>query len=146
MKLCPSVHHQVNRHQADDVLMLVKLAMSYSVLYFVLSVSISFITLFAFLVIWFLVPPVFQIHPLEEIEVRVAESIRLECYASGIPDPEITWKHNDSILPTIGDMLIIKEAEIVHNGTYECIAENDAGKISSVTNILVKGNCFILIL
>ncbi|XP_063792751.1 hemicentin-2 [Pseudophryne corroboree] len=60
--------------------------------------------------------------------------VRIRCDVSGYPEPQISWKHGDTILSndnkhTIidGNILVIKEASQEDSGNYSCVASNDLG-------------------
>ena len=61
------------------------------------------------------------------------ESIQLECYATGYPQPSISWRReNNDLLPTggslyKGNILIIHNITKSDRGTYYCIADNNVG-------------------
>lgn len=62
------------------------------------------------------------------------QRIELECYATGNPQPQISWRRqNNDILPTgssvyKGNVLIIHNVTKEDRGTYYCIANNGVGK------------------
>ena len=87
----------------------------------------------------FPVPPVWTLKPGELYDLFEGEELRLECFASGIPRPKITWRHNGKLLPIKDDVLVIKEVNKTNNGTYKCYAKNEGGKISAKTKVVVKG-------
>ncbi|KAG8556198.1 hypothetical protein GDO81_017962 [Engystomops pustulosus] len=63
--------------------------------------------------------------------------IELECYATGTPIPTIRWLKNGIPLQSDGQKLIILESESSDSGSYECIAENDAGSSRKLINVNV---------
>lgn len=71
------------------------------------------------------------------------ESIQLECYASGYPQPTISWRReNNDLLPTggatyKGNILIIHNITKAERGTYYCIADNNVGS-GARRNVLVE--------
>eukprot|EP00794_Sanderia_malayensis_P015668 gene15668-17248_t len=88
------------------------------------------------------IPPVLKIQPDDSYNVFEGDELRLECYATGIPTPIVTWKHNGKLLDTKG-VLFIKEVQQRHNGTYKCIARNEGGKVAATTNVLIKDFSFV---
>lgn len=77
--------------------------------------------------------------PGELYDLFEGEELRLECFASGIPRPKVMWKHNGKSLSIKEDVLVIKEVNKTHNGTYRCIAKNEGGRITTQTKVVVKG-------
>uniref|UniRef100_A0A1I7S955 Muscle M-line assembly protein unc-89 n=1 Tax=Bursaphelenchus xylophilus TaxID=6326 RepID=A0A1I7S955_BURXY len=84
------------------------------------------------------------IKPLEDLEVKPADSVKLEVKVVGKPEPEIAWT-KDGVPINIDDKhviskkeadgshsLIINEATIEDAGTYSCEASNKAGRKQSV--------------
>ena len=88
----------------------------------------------------FAVPPVMILRPAEDYRVFEGDEVRLECHASGIPRPKISWKHNGNLVAEKQDALVIKEMKRKDNGTYKCIARNEAGKVTATTILSIKGN------
>ncbi|XP_065067753.1 hemicentin-1-like isoform X2 [Rhopilema esculentum] len=84
------------------------------------------------------IPPTWTLKPGEQYELFEGEELRLECFASGIPRPRISWKHNGKLLDLKEDILVIKEVNKTSNGTYKCIVRNEGGKITAETTVLVK--------
>lgn len=68
------------------------------------------------------------------IETIDGSKIRLGCYATGNPTPQITWRRqNNDILPTgspiyKGKILVIYNVTKEDRGTYYCIANNGVGR------------------
>jgi len=70
--------------------------------------------------------------------VLVNQSVRLECVVEGVPSPVIAWFKDDrpladrqtSRLRVVdnGQKLHISSVELTDGGTYECRAENEAGR------------------
>ncbi|OTF75097.1 hypothetical protein BLA29_009713 [Euroglyphus maynei] len=71
------------------------------------------------------------------------ESIQLECYAFGYPQPSISWRReNNDLLPTggslyKGNILIIHNITKADRGTYYCIADNNVGS-GARRNVVVE--------
>ena len=61
----------------------------------------------------------------------------------GTPVPTVTWSRDDGPLPEdaiLGEgILIIPSAKIEDAGTYTCLAQNEAGSVSSKFVLYVKG-------
>ena len=70
-------------------------------------------------------------------------SISLSCNASGYPQPNITWTHNENIIISAynQETLLLRNIESVNSGNYQCIFTNVAGITASniaVINIYSK--------
>uniref|UniRef100_A0A665WX24 Leucine rich repeat containing 24 n=1 Tax=Echeneis naucrates TaxID=173247 RepID=A0A665WX24_ECHNA len=99
------------------------------------------------------IPPVVQLEP-SHLTVRLGESLRVSCQASGYPQPQVTWKkashgkaqlsprglvqelvrgteeggERDSFDPDMGSgMLFLSNVTVAHAGRYECEAWNPGG-------------------
>uniref|UniRef100_A0A8C6U601 Leucine rich repeat containing 24 n=1 Tax=Neogobius melanostomus TaxID=47308 RepID=A0A8C6U601_9GOBI len=97
------------------------------------------------------IPPVVQLEP-SHLTVRLGESLRVSCQASGYPQPQVTWKkashgkahvqlirgteeggERDSFDPDTGSgMLFLSNVTVAHAGRYECEAWNPGG-VAKVT-------------
>ena len=115
------------------------------------------------------VPVVISVYPDGQLTYTVNEgnSVTFECTATGIPDPEITWRRNGMAFNssdqrvTIGSMPSIMEVmrdsdnetvfEVTQtltlnttmdsdSGMYECVAMNDVGQDSSSFELIVQGD------
>lgn len=79
-------------------------------------------------------PPVFYDNSSSTVVVSEHNPVRLECYADGVPKPQISWKReNNAILPTggsiyKGNILKINNVRKEDRGTYYCTADNKVGK------------------
>ncbi|KAG9483371.1 hypothetical protein GDO78_009341 [Eleutherodactylus coqui] len=80
------------------------------------------------------------------ISVLMLKSITLQCMATGIPNPHITWLKNglpfnivkeDIRVESFGQILEFKSAILEDNGKYTCVATNAAGEVeqSIVLNV-----------
>ena len=75
----------------------------------------------------------------------------LQAKVVGIPDPTVTWYHDDKLLHTSSSRQTSKDKGIVtlslsrtttkHSGVYKCVAENRAGKAECSANVTVAGLC-----
>uniref|UniRef100_A0A8C2Z2P3 Leucine rich repeat containing 24 n=1 Tax=Cyclopterus lumpus TaxID=8103 RepID=A0A8C2Z2P3_CYCLU len=92
------------------------------------------------------IPPVVQLEP-SHLTVRLGESLRVSCQASGYPQPQVTWKKashgkaqlsprglvqelgpNGDFDPDMGSgMLFLSNVTVAHAGRYECEAWNPGG-------------------
>uniref|UniRef100_A0A3B4UB36 Leucine rich repeat containing 24 n=1 Tax=Seriola dumerili TaxID=41447 RepID=A0A3B4UB36_SERDU len=97
------------------------------------------------------IPPVVQLEP-SHLTVRLGESLRVSCQASGYPQPQVTWKKashgkaqlsprglvqelgpNGDFDPDMGSgMLFLSNVTVAHAGRYECEAWNPGG-VAKVT-------------
>ncbi|XP_076356581.1 lachesin-like isoform X2 [Tachypleus tridentatus] len=66
-------------------------------------------------------------------EVKEGSHVALQCRASGIPTPNITWRREDNqqimlgkkkVMKVVGDKLNIRHIKRTHMGAYLCIASN----------------------
>ncbi|KAK6167247.1 hypothetical protein SNE40_021325 [Patella caerulea] len=71
-------------------------------------------------------------------KVVANNSITIDCPASGVPPPKITWYKNSQVINIIGSrhlsvvnqgtQLVIQSANIEDAGRYACVASNEAGE------------------
>ncbi|KAL3123123.1 hypothetical protein niasHT_005056 [Heterodera trifolii] len=96
-----------------------------------------------------LIPP--SISPeREQIEVERGQMVVLQCNATGIPEPLVSWEKADDAAAAhiagdggrkyqlLGTSLAIREVEKKDEGIYQCIAKSDAGQTIGVRQIIVK--------
>lgn len=68
------------------------------------------------------------------IITSVGSSIILQCWATGMPTPSLSWrKENNDLLPTggsvyRGSILVLHNVSVSDRGTYFCIGDNGVGK------------------
>lgn len=80
------------------------------------------------------IPPVISDNSTRSVITSAGASISLQCYATGYPMPQISWRReNNDLLPTggalyRGNILIIHNITKNDRGTYYCIADNSVGK------------------
>uniref|UniRef100_A0A8B9HVM5 Leucine rich repeat containing 24 n=1 Tax=Astyanax mexicanus TaxID=7994 RepID=A0A8B9HVM5_ASTMX len=80
------------------------------------------------------IPPAVQLEP-SHLTVRLGESLRVSCQASGYPQPQVTWRkasHGKAQLDNFGPdtgsgMLFLSNVTVAHAGRYECEAWNPGG-------------------
>lgn len=73
----------------------------------------------------------------EEIELDEGDSLNLECFSAGTPEPTIYWaKNGDEISEDA--ILAIKNLSRVDDGTFECIARNSVGTTEKSLKISVR--------
>jgi len=79
-------------------------------------------------------PPVISDNSTRNVVVSEGDPVNLECYAGGMPQPNITWRReNNAILPTGGSIARGNKLQILKirkedRGTYYCIADNGVGR------------------
>ncbi|KAL3079001.1 hypothetical protein niasHS_014783 [Heterodera schachtii] len=95
-----------------------------------------------------LIPP--SISPeREQIEVESGQMVVLQCNATGIPEPLVSWEKADDTAAAdisgdgrkyqlLGTSLAIREVEKKDEGIYQCIAKSDAGQTIGVRQVIVK--------
>ncbi|KAL7648845.1 UNVERIFIED_CONTAM: hypothetical protein RMT77_000764 [Armadillidium vulgare] len=79
-------------------------------------------------------PPIIFDNSTRTIVEPMGTPVKLECYATGIPTPKVSWRReNNALLPTggsvfSGNQLLIPSIRKEDRGTYYCIAENGVGQ------------------
>ena len=75
--------------------------------------------------------------------VSVAGNLTLDCIGTGIPQPRVQWSRVLSAmfqpLAAQGGVLVIRNAQNSHAGTYKCEATNRVGSVHAQVVILVQG-------
>ena len=95
-------------------------------------------------------PPRFTVRPPAEVVTWVGESLKLNCSATGDPQPVITWKRQGGQLPAgrshqINGSLFIRRLTLNDEGNYICVAPYAAVfKAETVTYIDVQRGRFVL--
>ena len=99
--------------------------------------------------------PMFN-EPLVNVEVTTGQPLHLECQISGLPSPEISWRHNNKPIQQPNHhhagqfeikydpqsqwaSLTVKEAFPKVSGRYTCRARNIAGEATTTAVVCVKG-------
>lgn len=86
------------------------------------------------------------VKPMENKEIMVGGSIVMECMASGMPRPKLSWRKNGNPLQaterhffTAEDQLLIIVNTIVSDaGNYECEMSNSLGSVVGASHLTVK--------
>uniref|UniRef100_A0A8D0P964 Hemicentin-1 n=1 Tax=Sus scrofa TaxID=9823 RepID=A0A8D0P964_PIG len=71
-----------------------------------------------------------------DVSLNKGEQLRLNCKATGIPLPKLTWTFNNNIIP--GYELVIERMSKEDSGTYVCTAENSVGFVKAIGFVHVK--------
>ncbi|ULT80160.1 hypothetical protein L3Y34_010619 [Caenorhabditis briggsae] len=82
------------------------------------------------------------------VRVNIERSVTLQCFAVGIPTPEIEWQKGG--IPIISEKnlrytqlpdgnLQINDAQIEDQGQFTCVAKNTYGQQSQTTTLMVTG-------
>ena len=86
------------------------------------------VTKFVIAILFFSVAPNIT-EPPESIVVATGEAVVLDCIVTGVPLPEVTWLMNGLPLVTVDNIsVVIATAVEEDEGSYTCIAENEAGR------------------
>ncbi|XP_066942937.1 hemicentin-1-like isoform X1 [Macrobrachium rosenbergii] len=89
------------------------------------------------------VPPRMTVLPRTQ-EVTRGDRLELECEAAGVPVPSIRWLLNGTKVTGVSTSsgghgtLVVERASKTDEGTYTCIAENEAGHRKAVAGVRVK--------
>lgn len=95
--------------------------------------------------------PVFSLSPPESLELVEMQIVFLDCQASGYPSPTIKWYRDGKEITTEGRYKIfsngtlqLQETRQDDGGVYECIAGSSAGFKRAESNVIVKGERWLL--
>jgi len=89
------------------------------------------------------IPPMITDNSTRSIITSVGSSIILQCWATGMPTPSLSWRReNNDLLPTggavyRGGILILHNVSVADRGTYMCIADNAVGR-SAKRNVALE--------
>ncbi|KAK6168335.1 hypothetical protein SNE40_020892 [Patella caerulea] len=87
--------------------------------------------------------PKFSHMPSDEV-ANEQDIVELKCQATGDPKPTLEWRKEDGRIPygrarQLNDgTLRIEKVEASDDGTYVCVAENDAGTVEAVGKLIVN--------
>ena len=84
---------------------------------------------------------------------RIGSPFSIQCTATGIPQPDITWRKDGLLLEATEDEVLriveindgrtssveVSEGRTEFNGIYECIATNDADSVMKIARIELLG-------
>lgn len=85
-----------------------------------------------------------------DIAIRTGTTARLECAATGHPNPQIAWQKDGGtdfpaarerrmhVMPD-DDVFFITDVKIDDMGVYSCTAQNSAGSVSANATLTVLG-------
>lgn len=89
-------------------------------------------------------PPVIQ-GSFQSRRYYLANIIRLDCFVSGYPLPEVRWFRNGKDIKAMkyrreffADSLMLYHTTVDDSGYYQCLAENGAGWVLSLARIVVQ--------
>ena len=87
--------------------------------------------------------------PLTDLTVKDGDTVTFECEISGMPTPKLTWFKGSNLLKESPDFnqtfqdgiakLRMEDVFPDDNGTYICVAINDAGECRSTCRLTVEG-------
>ncbi|CAL8251670.1 unnamed protein product [Boreogadus saida] len=79
------------------------------------------------------------------LKALIGQTVTLPCVVQGEPSPEISWFHNGNpVRVEDGGPLRIQHAALADQGTYRCVAKNNAGKDTlEVTLEVLKAPSFL---
>lgn len=85
--------------------------------------------------------------PPKDSAVPVNTDVELQCSASGVPAPSVTWvKNRDTVIPSDyfqlidGGNLRILGVLASDAGMYQCIASNVVGNVQATAQLVVSSN------
>uniref|UniRef100_A0A7N4V1Q0 Contactin 3 n=1 Tax=Sarcophilus harrisii TaxID=9305 RepID=A0A7N4V1Q0_SARHA len=89
--------------------------------------------------------PDFSKNPMKKlIQVQIGSLVIFDCKPKASPKAHCSWKKGDEVLQSSERITILKDGELqianvtkLDVGTYTCLAENQFGKASSSTNLIV---------
>ena len=86
-----------------------------------------------------------------DITTIAGTEIIIQCRASGVPDPTVTWYHNGQVCPeshlsSYGYAISFHDRAIEPNasGNYTCVASSAFGSVSVTSSVEVIGGWMIM--
>lgn len=88
--------------------------------------------------------------------MKAGQSAKLQCSATGQPQPVISWKKDGGddfpaarerrmhVIPNDDQFFIVSTSNI-DEGVYTCMARNEAGVIATNATVTILGKCYICI-
>ncbi|EMP34679.1 Hemicentin-2 [Chelonia mydas] len=64
----------------------------------------------------------------EDLSVAFRHSVAVQCLATGVPAPSLSWWKDGIALQATGSLLQIEKVDVVDEGVYSCVATNPAGE------------------
>ena len=78
------------------------------------------------------------------LKALIGQTVTLPCVVQGEPSPEISWFHNGNpVMVEDGGPLRIQHAALADQGTYRCVAKNNAGKDTLEVTLEVLSEYFL---
>lgn len=86
----------------------------------------------------------YKVEPLKatigsSIQTLPGTQVSLNCRATGLPLPKITWRRGGERLLQTGISLNLDAVELKNAGQYTCVATNIAGSAKASSNIFIEG-------
>lgn len=82
--------------------------------------------------------------PLHDVNVEPNKPFTLSCIFGGVPEPQVTWQHNQQVISSSSKSLhyekrvakyIIEKSSIECEGEYTCTAENEMGRVETTCRV-----------
>ena len=79
----------------------------------------------------------------EHAAVEIGRTVQISCFASGVPNPEIKFYHDNvevvlnNRVFQVGSFLVITDVTVSDQGTYYCQATNVVGTVRSSSASLI---------
>ena len=95
--------------------------------------------------IYFSVPPHFTVSLEEAVVAEEGDIVNLTCSASAYPQPVYAWTKSGLTIDGSGQLenhnrsLVLRNVTSADDGLYTCWAVNEAGNVSTATNLTVHG-------
>lgn len=78
------------------------------------------------------------------LKALIGQTVTLPCVVQGEPSPEVTWFHNGvpvGVRDTVA--LRIQHVSLTDQGTYQCVAKNNAGQDTLEIKLEVLGEIYL---
>ena len=87
--------------------------------------------------------PRVRLEPSGSVVMRPGARLEISCSVTGDPEPRISWRRwskTMTFLPTSSPVFIIERLTKEDEGTYSCLATNEAGQVEERLQVLVSDN------